>query len=418
MKVGILTLPLSINYGGILQAYALQTVLERLGHEPVVINRNILWTVPGWKLPLIHAVRRAGRVLTGKDIDVDKEISHNNAVLSRSRYTAMFVSSHIRTVTVDRYSDLSERMFDAIVVGSDQIWRPKYFYADIRDAYLYFARKWQIRRVAYAASFGTDEWEYTPEQTAACAALAGRFDAVSVREDGAVELCRSRLGVDSVRLLDPTLLLDAEDYVSLLSPADRSRYARLCSASSDQALSGVSSGRGDFRASSISASSVSASSGRLFVHFLDGSPQKHSFAERAGSEWGLSPFSLQQPAEAGSGISSVTTPGVPAGILGEWTPQPPVEDWIGAFLKADAVVTDSFHGCIFSMIFRKPFIVIGNKERGMSRFVSLLSLLGLEDRLVESADGPLPGPDVDFAPAYERLRGLRRESLDFLQKNL
>lgn len=390
MKVGILTLPLSINYGGILQAYALQTVLERLGHEPVVINRNILWTVPGWKLPLIHAVRRAGRVLTGKDIDVDKEISHNNAVLSRSRYTAMFVSSHIRTVTVERYSDLSERMFDAIVVGSDQIWRPKYFYADIRDAYLHFARKWQIRRVAYAASFGTDEWEYTPEQTAACAALAGRFDAVSVREDGAVELCRSRLGVDSVRLLDPTLLLDAEDYVSLLSPADRSRYARLCS----------------------------ASSGRLFVHFLDGSPQKHSFAERAGSEWGLSPFSLQQPAEAGSGISSVTTPGVPAGILGEWTPQPPVEDWIGAFLKADAVVTDSFHGCIFSMIFRKPFIVIGNKERGMSRFVSLLSLLGLEDRLVESADGPLPGPDVDFTPAYERLRGLRRESLDFLQKNL
>lgn len=395
MKVGILTLPLSINYGGILQAYALQTVLERLGHEPVVINRNILWTVPGWKLPLIHAVRRAGRVLTGKDIDVDKEISHNNAVLSRSRYTAMFVSSHIRTVTVDRYSDLSERMFDAIVVGSDQIWRPKYFYADIRDAYLHFARKWLIRRVAYAASFGTDEWEYTPEQTAACAALAGRFDAVSVREDGALDLCRKHLGVDAVRLLDPTLLLDAEDYVSLLSPADRSRYARLCSASS-----------------------VSASSGRLFVHFLDGSPQKHSFAERAGSEWGLSPFSLQQPAEAGSGISSVTTPGVPAGILGEWTPQPPVEDWIGAFLKADAVVTDSFHGCIFSMIFRKPFIVIGNKERGMSRFVSLLSLLGLEDRLVESADGPLPGPDVDFAPAYERLRGLRRESLDFLQKNL
>lgn len=387
MKVGILTLPLSINYGGILQAYALQTVLERLGHETVVINRNILWTVPGWKLPLIHAVRRAGRALTGKDIDVDKEISHNNAVLSRSRYTAMFVSSHIRTVTVDRYSDLSERMFDAIVVGSDQIWRPKYFYADIRDAYLHFARKWQIRRVAYAASFGTDEWEYTPEQTAACAALAGRFDAVSVREDGAVELCRSRLGVDSVRLLDPTLLLDAEDYVCLLPPAARGGCA-------------------------------GASSGRLFVHFLDGSPQKHSFAEWAGSEWGLSPFSLQQPAEAGSGISSVTTPGVPAGILGEWTPQPPVEDWIGAFLKADAVVTDSFHGCIFSMIFRKPFIVIGNKERGMSRFVSLLSLLGLEDRLVESADGPLPGPDVDFAPAYERLRLLRRDSLDFLRMNL
>ncbi len=387
MKVGILTLPLSINYGGILQAYALQTVLERLGHETVVINRNILWTVPGWKLPLIYAVRRAGRMLTGKDIDIHKEISHNNAVLSRSRYTAMFVSSHIRTVTVDRYSDLSEHMFDAIVVGSDQIWRPKYFYADIRDAYLHFARKWQIRRVAYAASFGTDEWEYTPEQTAACAALAGRFDAVSVREDGAVELCRSRLGVDSVRLLDPTLLLDAEDYVCLLPPAARGGCA-------------------------------GASSGRLFAYFLDGSPQKHSFAERAGSEWGLSPFSLQQPAEAGSGISSVTTPGVPAGILGEWTPQPPVEDWIGAFLKADAVVTDSFHGCIFSMIFRKPFIVIGNKERGMSRFVSLLSLLGLEDRLVESADGPLPGPDVDFAPAYERLRLLRRDSLDFLRMNL
>lgn len=79
---------------------------------------------------------------------------------------------------------------DALVVGSDQVWRPMYF-GDVKDAFLNFASDWPIKRVAYAASFGTDEWEYSDEQTRKCAELIKQFDAVSVREEEARWLCRN-----------------------------------------------------------------------------------------------------------------------------------------------------------------------------------------------------------------------------------
>ena len=62
--------------------------------------------------------------------------------------------------------------------------------------------------------------------------------------------------------------------------------------------------------------------------------------------------------------------------------QPPVEKWIAGFRDAKLIITDSFHACVFSIIYNKPFVVIGNKERGMSRFVSLLKEFHIEDRLV------------------------------------
>ena len=86
----------------------------------------------------------------------------------------------------------------------------------LANAYLAFAKDWkQIKRIAYAASFGTDKWEYTLEETRECAALLKLFDAVSVREASAVQLCKNYFQIKAVHLLDPTLLLSKEDYLSL-----------------------------------------------------------------------------------------------------------------------------------------------------------------------------------------------------------
>ena len=80
------------------------------------------------------------------------------------------------------------------MVGSDQVWRPMYYPTKIENAYLDFARDWNVKRMAYAASFGTSDWEYTAGQTRRCRELLRKFDVVSVREESAVGLCRKFFG--------------------------------------------------------------------------------------------------------------------------------------------------------------------------------------------------------------------------------
>lgn len=106
--------------------------------------------------------------------------------------------------------------YDAVIVGSDQTWRPKYS-PNIYDFYLDFISKdKRIKRIAYASSFGVDDWEYSAEETKKCAKLSKLFDGISVREQSGIDLCKDHLGVDSELALDPTLLLNKDDYVTLI----------------------------------------------------------------------------------------------------------------------------------------------------------------------------------------------------------
>ena len=99
---------------------------------------------------------------------------------------------------------------------------------------------------------------------------------------------------------------------------------------------------------------------------------------------------------------------------------PSVEEWLKAFHDSNFVFTDSFHGCVFSIIFNKPFIVHGNKERGMARFSSLLKIFGLEERLVTSKEEAekVIAQQID----WERINTIKKEwqekSLNFLKSNL
>ncbi len=98
-----------------------------------------------------------------------------------------------------------------------------------------------------------------------------------------------------------------------------------------------------------------------------------------------------------------------------------MEQWLKGFADSDFVLTDSFHGMVFSIIFEKPFVVVANKQRGMSRFVALLSLLGLEDRLIldsEEVNFENISTNIDFADAKRRLSELKNLSLQFLTSNL
>lgn len=371
MKIGIVTLPLHTNYGGIMQAYALQTVLERLGHDVVLFDRNTDGdsSMPWWRAVYGYPMRVARKIVRPSTV-VFREQKYRAENVVRRRYTDRFIARYIHRIRPDDYMRIPNDGYDAVIAGSDQVWRPKYFHKTIDDAFLRFAGMWQIRRIAYGASFGTDEWEYTPEQTFRCGALLRRFDAVSVREDDAVQMCREHFGADAELVLDPTLLLEAEDYMRL-----------------------------------VDKSWVTRSEGNLMRYILDRSVEKEAVVRKIASDGSMTPFGSE---------TDIYDRGIPL----ELRVQPPVEKWLRGFADADMVVTDSFHACVFSIIFRKPFIVFANKARGFSRFRSLLRLMGLEDRLMMSPDSRIPDSGIDYDRVYERLGVMRRKSMDFLTSSL
>ena len=337
MKIGILTLPLHTNYGGILQAYALQTVLERMGHEVVVLSHERKFCLPSWRMPLSYTKRIIKKYILGrKDIRIFQEQHENREYAIISQHTQRFINTYIHIYNIESFKSLKSTDFKVIIVGSDQVWRPKYFTylfnASIENAFLSFAHRWDIKRISYAASFGTEDWEYTDEDTKLCGELLRLFDVVTVREESAVRLCKDKLGVDALHVLDPTMLLNKEDYIKLFEIANTPK-----------------------------------SSGNLLTYILDSTPEKTNVINKISKDKGLIPF-------------RVNSKGIQASI--EERIQPPVEVWLRGFYDAEFVVTDSFHACVFSIIFGKPFVVIGNKDRGMARFESLLKMFNLESQMV------------------------------------
>ena len=369
MRIAILTLPLHTNYGGILQAYALQTVLERMGREVCLIEEKCKpYQLPLWKVPLSYG-KRILMNLTGHPFPIFYEQKAIREKPIIQQHTDRFIRKYIKRRIVNSFSEIKETDFGAIVVGSDQIWRPKYF-PNIKHTYRDFTEGWNIRRISYAASFGTDEWEYTLKQTMQCAQLLKRFDAVSVREISGVRLCKERFGVKAVHVLDPTMLLSIEDYIKLFEMANTPK-----------------------------------SKGNLLCYILDDTPEKKALINNLASKNGLIPFSVNSKVENY------------AAKLEERI-QPPVEQWLRGFYDAEFVITDSFHACVFSILFNKPFIVLGNASRGMSRFSSLLDTFKLHNKMIFNIIEQSSMDSIDWNKINSLLNWSRIHSQDFLTRSL
>ena len=369
MKIAILTLNPADNYGGILQAWALQTMLERMGHKVTVIvqarhkQKMLLWKAP------LSLGKRTLKNLLGRPTPLFKERKWNREHLIMWHHTLSFVNKYIHLKEYDDLHTIQPKDYDAYVVGSDQVWRPEYFHYHPQEAFLNFTHDWPVKRITYAASFGTNKWLFTKEQTKECAELAKKFDAISVREDDGSILCRERLGVEAVHVLDPTMLLSCEDYLQLIPQGD----THTCN-------------------------------GNLMTYILDDSPEKRAFVERIAQEKGLIPFRVNAKSY------NLADPL-------EDRIQPPVEQWLRSFQEADFVVTDSFHGTVFSILFNKQFITIGNEGRGMSRFTSLTKMFGVEERIL-TTQNQFPHGEIDFDKIHEKLEQQRNIAHLFLRQAL
>ena len=333
MKIAILTLDLQTNFGGILQAYALETVLERMGHEVTHLQAKVEY--PPLHNPVVMPLVWCKR-LYRKYFQGDSELPvFENPYKWARKNTDRFISENLncRFLAPEEWNEGLASEYDAFVVGSDQVWRPIYT-PDVTRFFTAFLGHSHIRRIAYAASFGVDVNEFSKEQIACGREYLKLFSAISVREESGIRMCKELFDVQACQVLDPTILLSREDYRRFASTAPQSP-------------------------------------GNLMVYVLDRTEEKDAFIAEFAEKRGLVPFYANSKVETWD-----------VDIPAAERQQPPLETWLRGFADAEFVLTDSFHACVFSILFHKPFGVILNEARGASRIISLLKLLNLEERII------------------------------------
>lgn len=382
MKIGILTQPLKYNYGGLLQNYALQQVLMSLGLEVETIDHGPLKV--SWLRRILSRVKDTTlNFLAHKQYVPTRYVPNAEEYEVILRNTNYFIKKYIsRTqplVTIKEFNKIATSgKYGAYVVGSDQCWRPLYNGLLQPEMFLRFAEKQKgVKRVAYAASFGVEKWEFTNKMTEVCSRLAKKFDLITVREKSGVALCREHLGVNATCVLDPTMLLSKGDYESLAHSEKEPN-----------------------------------SPGDFFYYILDPSKDKKAMISAIAKENGLTPFSVLPKSQA----ENRTKEDIKTRI--EDCVYPSVTSWIRAFMDAKMVVVDSFHGAVFSIIFNKPFWVVGNEDRGNTRFESLLGTFGLEDRMILPTVDVDYGKEIDWGKVNEIMRKEQARCIELLSNTL
>lgn len=250
--------------------------------------------------------------------------------------------------------ECNKEHLNAVIYGSDQIWRRAF---ELRYGLDYFGASTplSIRQIAYAPSFGLDVWEYTVKETANIKETLSNFYAISSREESGVKLISDFLGLKASLVCDPTMLLEKEHYEKL-TPYQ------------------------------------SPQNSYCFVYWLGDKESMDSVINdyiNRGEKKEIIAINLRDRKEL-----------------------PGIEQWLGYIKNAEYVITDSFHGTVFAMLFKKQFEVHCNKSGGYGRIQTLLGQLGLTKKLSD-----LQAP-VDYSKVDDAVMAFRYHSQDYLIKAL
>lgn len=272
-------------------------------------------------------------------------------------------------------ADLAELndKFDGFVVGSDQVWRYKEDMKALSAYYLAFVNDDKLK-IAYGASFGVDTWGGNESETLYYKKLVNRFNYLSVREHSGANICKNVFGVNSTLVLDPTLLLDKSNFIQI--------------------------------AEEVNGKSKSQPEKYLAYMFLDYSKHTEDFFSHFASSNNLKFKNIKG------------TPIVPKKGFYHFNR---VNKWLYLLKNAELVVTDSFHCIVFSIIFKKKFICLANKNRGTTRLQNLLALIGHQDRFFNDTheiDKSKVFNEIDYSEVEKKLKPYQKKSFDFLKNAL
>lgn len=365
-KVAIVTYHFVPNYGAALQAWGLQKFLSAMGHDPYFVDYRPAHLTTGGRFwwPTDAWRRRADVVIAYMKLQAIKRAIRGDGG-KRERFE-QFHEAHL-ALGDTRYRSLAELKrtppeADAYVCGSDQIWNASQ-QRGIDPAYFLPFAPAGVKRISYAASFGRPEVpeRFQPE----VAELLRPLDAISVRERSGQEIVKQLTGRDADWVLDPTLMVE-DGFPEAVAPARDEKY--------------------------------------LFSYTLRSRELVAEVEQNLQQRFGLDL------------VSPTTLAADPAGAPG------PLE-WLGYIKHARFVVTNSYHGTLFSIIFRKPFIFVGlaGAKAGFNeRALSILDGLGLADRMIMQYDPEaveaMASTEPDWQSVGERLADLRSRSCRFLQE--
>lgn len=366
MNIGIITFwDSQDNYGQIMQGYALSRYLMKLGHDATIIRY-----LPYQKTSAVKTLQKLNLKYLWAYYKYRKEQKNLRKVVGVIRNFDCFRKTHIK-YTKKVYHGFEQLWhedwsnYDAFVCGSDQIWSPKP--DEQLNAYFLQFAPFKSLRIAYAPSFGRsvlpDEYQSQLRE------LLQHFDAVSVREKEGVEFC-ARLGIDCQLVCDPTLLLTNDDYRHLTGISERDNHV-FCYLINWPTLFPVDDVR------------------KVVTHY--------------------------------EGVHYFCTNGQDQ--IFDYEKDQTVDNWVASIQRSSLALTNSFHGTVFSILSHTPFVsfpLTGESAAMNNRLFSLLSKLGLEDRIYQEGKDlqDVINKPINWKEVDERLQLFKEESESFLHRAL
>lgn len=364
MRTGVITFHNAHNYGATLQTWALQKILKKMGTAPCVIHYHPESIDRLYLPPRLKTFSDKWKYLTKRTVRVRVRKLRKKY----EKYTAFLAQNLQLFGDYHTYEELKENPpgMDCYITGSDQVWNTDHTNG-FDPAYLLDFAEPGCRKLSYAASIGREA--FPPQYRESFNRSISTFDAVSVREQSAVQAATDAFGREVSVVLDPTLLLNREEYDEIKVPTERKeRY--------------------------------------ILVYMMENNKNMIRLANNISVATGL-PVIQRKPSRLFRNELDSFFTHTPGEFLGEME-------------KAEYVITNSFHGTVFSIIYNRPFISMLHSETG-SRTIDLLKSLGLESHILEDAkDFKDMGQFTIESPDALRLRidSLRLKSLEFLKNAL
>ena len=361
MKIGILTYHRAENYGALLQAYALMTYLSSIGHDVSFVDywpkyHSDYFKLFSWK-KFLH------RSLSGKAMML---MNLMPSKFHRKRNLQRFMLEHLHLPQKVCYQNADDKTehFDAVLYGSDQIWRKQKLGGVDFDPWYFGAENVQAdKRIAYAGSMGAINTTASDDDYVK--AMMKNFDHVSVRESDLYNYL-AKLEEPSELVCDPVFLLTKEQWRSIkLQSSDKEKYI-------------------------------------LFYNLLN-TYESVRFAEKLSQKTGLA-------------IREVNKQISPRRIGKRYISSASVEQFLQLIDGAEYVVSNSFHGVAFSLIFQKQFFAVGMGARA-NRVVSLLNNIGIGERYV-NGNVKVDLPTIDYAQVNAQIENLVRHSKQYIKESL
>lgn len=359
MSIGILTFHRPSNYGAVLQGYAMQRVLR---DQFELDSEFIDYRCAAVEAPFKWSWRRCG-VIANNYVN-----ARLNPLFStfRDKYCETSIESYQASESIAKHAS----NYGAVVFGSDQIWNPTIFGGHFDSVFFGQGFPESTKKIAYAASFGGNGC-VAEDHFSELKSNLNCFSAISVREEDGADLLERIVGDRPRSVLDPTLLVD--DYSGLMEPVSGigEDYILLFGIQFSPELKGV-------------CEQISKATGRQIVVPL---------TTQTGLAFGV------------NGKKIIVSPG----------------QWLWLIKNASLVVTNSFHTCVFSVLFETPFIAIALQRKMATRnerMCALLATLGLDSRFISSFEPSIiqsvSNAEINWSVVRSRLSVERAASLDFL----